>query len=190
MVSAEIDALPSDPPSVSDVREFRLTGPWETKSRGKLHVPIALPHLQAMAFLSYDQTELERIPVDIRGLRIFTVSDIPYGGIGGTQFHRIRTEISYVGKGKVRWKFEDLYGATREIPWVPDTVLSMPPFVLHTSICEEAGSNIVTLANTLYIPDDPRTHDTYRADEFYEMRNLFRTARGLCGTSYVERSTG
>jgi hypothetical protein len=190
MPAAGIEALPSEPPNVSDVREFQITGPWKTKSRGKLHVPIALTHLQATEFLNYDPSELMRIPVDIRGLRIFTVSDIPAGGIGGTQFHRIRTEISFVSKGKVRWKFEDLYGETREIPWAPDTALSMPPFVLHTSICEEAGSEIVTLANTLYIPDDPRTHDTYRADEFHDMRNLFRSTRGLCGTSHVERSAG
>jgi len=185
-----MDSLPRNPPTVDDVREFRMTGPWQSKSGGALHVPISLPYPQAMRFFDYDPVELGRIPVDIRGLRAFTVSDITAGGIGGMQFHRIRTEISFVIKGKVSWRFEDLYGATREISWSPDNVLYMPPFVLHTMTSEEAGSALVTLANTLYIRDDPRTHDTYRADVFHGMRDRFRGTGGLSDRPRVHTSLG
>jgi hypothetical protein len=173
-----MDALPRDPPGVNDVREFRATGPWPSKSGGLLSVPVALPHLEAMRFFDYDAAELARIPVDIRGLRLSVVSNIPAGGVGGRQFHRLRTEISFAVKGKVSWKFEDLYGATRTIAWSPDHALLKPPFVMHTFISEEAGSTIATLANTLYVPDDPRTHDTCAADLFYAMRDRFRGERG------------
>lgn len=173
--------LPLNPPGVNDVRESRLTGPWPSKSGGDLHVAFALPHIQAMGLLDYDPTELARIPVEMRGLRLWTVSDIPAGGIVGTQFHRLRTEISFVVKGRCHWLFEDLYGATRVVAWAPDLVLSMPPFVLHTMVCEEAGTTLVTFANTLYVPDDSRTHDTYSTNVFRDLRDRFRAARGLAG---------
>jgi len=172
------DALPLTPPSVDDVRESRLTGPWPSKSGGGLHVALALPYAEAMAVLEYDAAELERIPVEMRGLRLWTVSEIPAGGTVGTQFHRLRTEVSFFVRGRGRWTFEDLYGATREVAFAPGLVLSMPPFVLHTMTCEEAGTAIVTLANTLYVPDDSRTHDTYSTAEFRTMRDRFRAARG------------
>jgi hypothetical protein len=185
-----MDTLPRNPPTVDDVREFRVTGPWQSKSGGVLNVPVALPHLEAMRFFDYDPAELGRIPIDIRGLRVWVVSDIPAGGIGGNQFHRVRTEISFVVKGKVSWRFEDLYGGTRVISWSPDNALLMPPFVIHTLVSEESGSAVVTLANTLYIPDDPRTHDTYRADLFYAMRDRFRCEAGLNKRPRVHAAVG
>ena len=174
-----MDTLPRNPPSVDDMREFRATGPWPSKSGGVLNVPVALPHLEAMRFFEHDPEELARIPIDIRGLRAWVVSDIPAGGISGNQFHRVRTEIAFVVKGKVSWRFEDLYGGSRVIAWSPDLALLMPPFVKHMLVAEESGSAVVTLANTLYIPDDPRTHDTYRADLFYAMRDRFRRQADL-----------
>ena len=79
-----------NPSTVDDIRELRMTGPWRSKSGGLLSVPFALSHVQTLDIFDYDQTELDRIPRDIRGLRMFVVEDIPGGAVGGGEFHRIR----------------------------------------------------------------------------------------------------
>lgn len=169
-----MDTLPRNPPTVADVSELRTSGPWPSKSGGALSVPIALSHTDTRRFFDYDPAELERIGVDIRGVRVFFVSDAPVGGVAGRQFHRIRTEIAFVIKGSVRWRFEDLYGATRELRASAERVVCIPPFILHAVTFEEAGAAVGTLANTLYDRDDPRTHDTYSADAFRGLQERWR----------------
>lgn len=78
-----------NPSTMDDIRELRMTGPWRSKSGGLLSVPFALSHVQTLDIFDYDQAELDRIPRDIRGLRMFVVEDIPGGAIGGGEFHRI-----------------------------------------------------------------------------------------------------
>src|SRR5262245_18807032 len=169
-----MEALPESPPTVADVRELRTSGPWPSKSGGPLNVPISLSHAEAIGFLDYDPAELARVGVDIRGLRVFYLSDAPVGGVAGRQFHRVRREIEFVIRGRVRWQFEDLYGATREIVASPERVVYIPPFILHSLTFEEAGSAVGTLANTVYVRDDARTHDTYPAEVFRELQDGMR----------------
>ena len=92
-----------NPSSVEDIRELRVTGPWRSKSGGLLSVPFALSYAQTMDIFNYDHAELNRIPRDIRGLRMFVLEDIPAGGVGGGEFHRIRIEIVFTVKGRGRW---------------------------------------------------------------------------------------
>jgi hypothetical protein len=169
-----MEVLPETPPSVADVRELRASGPWPSKSGGPLSVPISLSHAETLGFLDYDSAELARIGVDIRGLRVFFVSDAPVGGVAGRQFHRVRREIEFVIRGRVRWHFEDLYGRTKEIVATPERVVCIPPFILHWLTFEEAGSAVGTLANTVYVRDDPRTHDTYSIDVFRSLQDRMR----------------
>ena len=155
-----------DPPRVGDIRELRMTGPWRSKSGGTLSVPFALPYARMMDLFDYDPAELDRVPLDIRGLRMFVLEDMPTGGVGGGEFHRIRIEIVFTVKGRVRWVCEDLYGARKEFTPPRDCSFYLPPFILHTMEAVEHGSALVVIANTLYNADDPRTHDTYPAAEF------------------------
>lgn len=154
------------PPAVADIRELRMTGPWPSKSGGMLSVPFALSHAWTTDFFDYDRAELDRIPIDIRGLRMFMLEDIPRGGVGGGEFHRIRIEVAITVKGSVRWVCEDLYGGRREFTPPRDCSLYLPPFILHTMEAVEHGSTIVVIANTLYDADDARTHDTYPVAQF------------------------
>ena len=167
-----------DPPSVEDIRELRLTGPWRSKSGGLLSVPFALAHAEAMEIFDYDPAELARLPRDIRGLRMFVLEDMPAGGIGGGEFHRIRIEISFTMSGKVRWICEDVYGGCKEFLPARDCALYFPPFIMHTMESLESGSAVTVIANTLYDPDDARTHDTYPAATFRALQAHYRlTAR-------------
>ena len=167
---------PRNPPTIDAVREFRMRGPWPTKSGGYLSVPLALPPEEAAEFLLCDPAEIDRIGVDIRGLRMFFVHGVPAGGVGGRSFHRVRKEISFVARGVVRWTFEDLAGATTEIAAAADSVVYIPPFILHAMEAEDAETMVITLANTLFFTDDARTHDTYPAELFAEMQAQYRAA--------------
>ena len=166
----ETHAAPRNPPTIEAVRIFQMRGPWPTKSGGFLSVPFALSPEEAAEFLVCDPAEIERIGVDIRGLRVFFVHDVPAAGVGGRSFHRVRKEISFVARGAVRWTFEDLSGAKTEVATSHESVVSIPPFVLHAMTAEEPDTMVITLANTLFSADDPRTHDTYPAEVFAEMQ--------------------
>ena len=163
-----------NPPTVEDIRETAMTGPWRSKSGGTLTVPFALPYAYTMDMFGYDDAELDRIPLDIRGLRMFVLEDIPIGGVGGGEFHRIRVEIVVTVKGRVRWVCEDVYGGRKVLTPPPETTLHLPPFILHTMESIEHGSAIAVIANTLYNADDPRTHDTYSAAEFHTLQEHYR----------------
>ena len=173
-----METLPSNPPTVADVRELRASGPWPSKSGGDLSVPVMLSHAETTRFFDYDPVELERIGVDIRGVRVFFVAGAPASGVAGNQFHRLRTEIEFVVEGSVRWELEDLYGATRDVVATRDRVLYIPPFILHRATFT-AGSALATLTNTVYVRDDPRTHDTYPAEMFRALQELVRAHAGL-----------
>ena len=87
-------------------------------------------------------------------------------------FHRIRTEILLTINGKIRWTCEDLYGSKREFAPSRGKVLMIPPFILHTMEAEEPGSTLVILANTLFVPEDPSTHDTYSSEMFRRLQAM------------------
>jgi hypothetical protein len=165
-----------NPSSVEDIREFRMTGPWPSKSGGLLSVPFMLPHAQTVQMFSYDQEELDRIPRDIRGLRMFVLEEMPARGVGGGEFHRIRIEIAFTMKGKVRWSCEDVYGGRKGFLPTRDCILYFPPFILHTIESLESGSAIAVIANTVYDKDDAGTHDTYSVAQFRELQEHYRSA--------------
>jgi hypothetical protein len=163
-----------DPPTVQDIRELRLTGPWRSKSGGLLRVPFALSHAQTLQLFDYDPDELARIPRDIRGLRMFVLENIPAGGVAGGEFHRIRFEIAVTTRGRVRWRCEDVYGGCKEFAPQRDDALCLPPFILHTLEALEDQSAVHFIANTLFDADDPSTHDSYPAHEFRALQERQR----------------
>lgn len=162
--------LPRNPARVSDVDVSTTIGPWHSKCHGDLLVPVMLPFEQARRFLEYDTEELARLETDIRGIRVFYLDHAEAGGMAGNQFHRLRTEIAFVVEGTVHWEFEDLYGGERKLVASQNLSVVIPPFVLHRATFGGDGGTLATLANTIYIREDPRTHDTYSADQFRGMR--------------------
>jgi len=157
---------PSDFPSVADVQVFEARGPWDTKSGGELKVLFALPLTTLLdCYLKYKPSDLEP---DIRGLRVYTVGNLPKGRIGGTEWHRLRQEIVFGMSGAVRWTCEDLSGDKREFLIDCQRGIWMPPSILHTYEVIEEGSSLLVVANTLFVPGDPETHDTYSAEMFRE----------------------
>ena len=163
------------PKSVAHIAEFPNEGPWTTKSGGELNVLFAR-HLSIIngIFFEYDARELEKIPRDIRGLRMYRVDNIPKGGIGGNEFHRIRQEIIIPIRGRLVYECEDLFGQKRDYDLTPETSIWIPPLVMHSYEALENDNAIIVVANTLYDASDKETWDTYSLKVFYAFQKEFQ----------------
>src|SRR3989344_4735726 len=137
-----------------------------TKSGGELSVLFALTQEIARKLDEYDEMELEKIPVDIRGKRCYLVSNLPEDQIGGTEFHRVRQEIVFVKRGSVLWECEDLRGNKKAEILESGDAVYMPPYILHTYYVLENGTTLGVFCNTLFpLPSNSATNDTYSLEE-------------------------
>ena len=166
------------PKAVSQLVVFPTEGPWKTKSGGELNILFAR-HLSFIngLFFEYAAEELEKIPRDIRGLRMYRVDNIPKGGIGGNEFHRIRQEIIIPIKGRLAYECEDLFSRKRNFDLTPETSIWLPPLVMHTYEALENNNAIIVVANTLYDAADKETWDTYSVRDFYNLQKEFQKKR-------------
>lgn len=168
------------PKSVAEIGVFPNEGPWTTKSGGELNVLFARDAgIISYVFFNYNGGELEKIPRDIRGLRMYRVDKLPKGGIGGNEFHRIRQEIIIPISGHLSYECEDLFGQKRNFDLTPKTSIWIPPLVMHTYKAMEDDNAIIVIANTLYDPADKGTWDTYSLEEFYNLQKEFQESQKL-----------
>lgn len=160
----------SSVPTVADIRTINGSGPWSTKSGGELNVLFAIGYDDMMnRYFQYSKDELDTISYDIRGLRSYKVSGLEAGVVGANEWHKVRQELVFTLKGAVRWVCEDLSGKTREFLLEQDQGIWIPSHILHTYTAT-TQSEILVVANTLFIPDNPQTHDTYPAKSFHQHR--------------------
>lgn len=160
--------------NISKVRTLQRTGPWKTKSEGQLNVLFGIQYedLQSLYF-NYEKLELDKILYDIRGLRSYRVDNLQAGVIGAHEWHRIRNELVFVIEGSVRWICEDIHGQKSEFILNKDRGIWVPPFILHTYESLEDETALLVVANTLYMPDDPTTHDTFSASDFTKLQKQY-----------------
>lgn len=156
--------------TVEDIAHLTSNGPWKAKSGGDLIVRLALPSEAVTAFLDYENPAFDAVEADsgvnIRGLRSYTVDNIPKGSIGGREWHMARTE--YVGAlgGSALWQCVDLSGNEREFVLDGTAAVIMPPGILHTYQALEDNTRLQIIYNTLFVPEDPKTHDTFSRESF------------------------
>lgn len=153
--------------TIDSIQHLPIKGPWTTKSNANLDVLAALSHEQTRQLFTYSNDSLSASSRKNRGLRIYRVSNLQSGAIGGNEWHRIKKELIFVTKGSVRWNLSDQYGTTQEIILTPHSQsVLIPPYILHTYTALEDDSELLVLTNTLYDVDDPETHDTYPLETF------------------------
>lgn len=157
--------------TVEDVTVLEGNGPWDTKSGGQLNALFGIPYedLQTKYF-NYQNDEIGPLPSDIRGLRAYMVKGLKKGKVGANEWHRIRSELVFATKGSFRWSCEDLYGNKKEFILENGKGVWTPPYVIHTYEGLSEENEILVIANTLFIPDDPETHDTYSSESFQELQ--------------------
>jgi mannose-6-phosphate isomerase-like protein (cupin superfamily) len=160
------------PPAIKDVKEIKSKGPWETRSKAELRVLFSIPHDNLLKFLRYDQNELRQLPEDVRGLRSYSVTGIKKGNKGSTEFHRIRKELLFGLDGAFNIECEDVYGNKRDFRVSSNNGIYIPSFVLHNYESIEDG-RLFAVVNTLFNPDDPRTHDTYSKEIFRKLQRQY-----------------
>lgn len=160
---------------VDDIQVIDSRGPWTTKSGGNLNVLFGLPQDQVTKFLDYNNPEFDFTEKssghNIRGLRSYMVSDIPKGSVGGKEWHKVRTEFVTAIGGLAVWQCVDFNGKEREFILDGKSSVLMPPGILHTYEALEDNTALQVIANTLFVPENPLTHDSYSIDTFNELRS-------------------
>jgi hypothetical protein len=163
---------------VNDVIVLETKGPWQSKSGGALTVLLSLTAEQSAKFQDYNNPEFSKVAneagTDIRGLRVYNVDSIPNGSTGANEYHLARTEIVNVLVGKALWRCEDVYGDIKELTLDSTMSLIVPSGILHTYTALEDNTRLQVICNTLFVPEDSATHDSYLIDEFRELQNKFK----------------
>lgn len=157
-------------PTIEDIKQISTPGSWQTKSGGILGLITRIDYSLLQQFLAYDHTELNRIPEDIRGLRIYRVEAISKGSRGANEWHKIRNEIFTVLHGSIRWTCTDHSGKSASFIVTPSHSIFTPHHILHTYEALEDNTELAVIANTLFNPENSATHDTYSADSFHNLR--------------------
>lgn len=154
---------------VSEVKEIDIAGPWDTKSGGRLSVLFGM-NMDKLKdqYFSYPTEAITDI--DIRGLRAYMVSGLAKGSVGAKEWHKARNELVFAISGKVEWKCEDINGSFKIIILDEKAGVWTPPGILHTYTALEDNSSLLVIANTLFDPNKPETHDTYSTDSFKELQ--------------------
>lgn len=155
-------------PKVADIKVMAVHGPWQSKSGGELNVLLALSPKVLPDFFSQGSEQTEE--PNIRGFRIYTVSDIPEGGIGAGEFHKVRQEMVFTLTGEVVWTSEDLTGETREDILDQTQGVWTPPYILHTYKVLQGPADLLVVANTLFFLGNKEYSDSYPADEFHQLQ--------------------
>jgi hypothetical protein len=165
-----------NPPTVDAIKIVPTIGPIPTKSDALLTMLLQLPESFLKEFMSYDEDEISKLPSGRKGLRMYCVTGLKEGKVGGAEFHRNKREFFFMFKGKLRMDCEDAYGSKKSFELSPSQGLSLVPFVMHTYTVLEDGDFLV-VANTLFDREDKRTYDTYPIDVFREMQQHYSTKR-------------
>jgi len=109
-------------------------------------------------------------------MRLYKISGVPKGGIGAREFHRKRSEILMIQKGKFRLYLEDLRGRRSTVVLRDHVAYGViNPLVLHTYEALTGGACLITMANTLYDRKRPATYDSYPEREFRELQKTLRS---------------
>lgn len=152
--------------SIGSVQTIETSGPWKSKSGGVLEVALALPQDKLAMFLDFDNPAFNEAPQNIRGLRVYTVSDIPKNSVGGKEWHKARTELISATAGSAALECVDVDGNEETFILDGTSTILIPPGILHTYQALEDGTRLQVIANTLFIPEDPATHDTFMVESF------------------------
>jgi dTDP-4-dehydrorhamnose 3,5-epimerase-like enzyme len=153
--------------TIDDIYKLDNRGPWPTKSNAELNVLFALDYtFLQKKFFNYDSNHTSQLSMDIRGLRSYKVSGIQKGSIGANEWHKVRNEIAITTSGVIEWELKDSLGNKKQLILAENEGVFIPNHILHTYKALEDNSTILVIANTLFNPEDPLTHDTYGKDLF------------------------
>ncbi len=168
-------AIPDrNPHSVNDAVVYDSNrGPWPTRSDGLLSVMFALDQDTLTHIMQPDPHELSLVPNLRLGVRIFHLSNLAPGRIGGQHFHRVKEEIIVLTEGSVEYLLEDVYGGQRVVLMDGLTRgLYIPSFIRHTYTVRDSAK-LLGVSNTLYDPEDKSTYDTFGDETFQMLRRHY-----------------
>lgn len=164
-------------PTLSDIRLLPITNKrhWPTKSNGYLNVLFSINFDDInKKFFHYENSELSKVSTDIRGLRSYRINGLQNKAFGANEWHKIRNELVFVIRGSVKWICEDIHGNCQKFILKKDMGIWVPPFILHTYEARQNDTELLVIANTLFMPDDPSTHDSFSVDSFRKLQIMLK----------------
>ncbi len=160
--------------TVEDIRIIETRGPWQSKSGGELNVLFQLEREDLESFLGFINPAFmavqEETGIDIRGLRTYGVRGIPADSVGANEMHFARNELVSAIGGSALWICEDINGNQKTITLDENTSVICPAGLFHTYKALENNTHLQVICNTLFNPEDPRTHDSYGEEKFRELQ--------------------
>lgn len=163
-------------PTINDVVIIPSCGPWKTKSNGQLNVLFGIEFTKINDnFFKYEESELNTIPIDIRGLRAYDVSALSKGSVGANEWHRVRNELIFIINGSIKLTCIDTLGNQKEFILDKTNGAWIPPFIMHTYESQQNSTELLVVANTLFLPDEPKTHDSFDLESFKKIQKKFKT---------------
>ena len=161
-------------PTIKDIKLLPNKGPWPTKSNGQLSVLFGMDFIDTQEkFFHYEESELSKITSDIRGMRSYSVNGLKNKSIGANEWHRLRNELMFAIKGSAKLICEDAYGNQKEFTLDHSMGVWVPPFILHTYEALQDDTELLVIANTLFSPNDPTTHDSFSRVDFQLLQEQY-----------------
>jgi len=153
--------------TIKDIAIISTEGPWDTKSNAKLHLLLNLNFEKVIEYLGNKSGIDGSQHNDIRGLRIYKVSQLKKGAIGANEWHKYKKEIAFTLNGQIKWTFRDTDGLQSE--YLTDSSsggVFIPTNIFHTYEALEDESDLLVIANTTYDESKPQMHDAFPIESF------------------------
>lgn len=167
----------TQPHTVEEIEHFRSTEPLVGANGVRLQPYFTLNQLEVERFLSYDQTpvlNIGRAPdYHLPGEQVYTTSGIKAREIGGMHAHCMRQQITVCTRGSVLWAVEDAYRQRTSFVLNEGDGVWLPSDILHSYQGIAPESDILTLANTIYRPENPDSHDECDIEAFIHWQEGF-----------------
>lgn len=94
----------------------------------------------------------EDVGINIR--RVFSLTDVPVGGVRGDHAHKYCTQVLMCLHGKVSVGMDDGRSTCRVVLENPEQGLSIPPGIWNRIVFEEEDTVLVVFCDQTYDPED------------------------------------
>lgn len=166
-------------PSIEKIEILNGGGPWQTKSGGQLDVLFQLPiDFIQQQYFNYEEERLRELPIDIRGLRAYSVQKINKGSKGAGEWHKLRSELVFAIDGSAKWTCEDIHGSKETVILSNGAGVYTPPGIMHTYTALEDDTRLLVISNTLFDATNPSTQDSYTIESFQQLQAQCREGNG------------
>lgn len=167
----------TSPHTIAEVQHLQAIDALVGETGARLQPLVTLNPTQLEQFLTYDQEpvlKIGRAPgYHIPGEQVYATNGIKQLETGGMHAHGTRQQITFCTRGSVLWTMEDAYRNERGFVLNEGDGVWVPNDILHSYKGVALDSDLLTIASTLYRPDDSDSHDECDIETFVRWQEKF-----------------